>query len=876
MAWKAQKNGGIIINGFESGIADSPELGLADMRSVNITSVPGEASVSPSMAVVNTPIGASGVSYSAIASTDVITVSSTTGYYSGMAIQLSTTSLPIQVSTLIIGGGGGGGGGTNSSNGGTGGGGGAGAVISQTGVSISKTTYPVTFGNLGAGGTGGGGVPISGNDGGSSSFNGTSAAGGGGGGAGYLSGSTGDDGASGGGGGAFSNGTSGVAGNPIAGSTGHAGGNGSASNPTPYAGGGGGGSSTAGTAGGGSAGGNGGSGTTSSITGTSIIYGEGGGGAGSSSGGSGGTNGGAGGGHSAVANTGAGGGGGDNSGGSTGTGGNGASGRVVISYPTGTITATGGTITFSGGNTIHQFTTGAGNFVVSALNPSVGNVYYIGNITGTTFKLYYDVGLTQVVDVIGDITGTFAVPSMSNPVDKAYYQYYSGNTAAPLYATFLIDDNGNCWYMNNSASTGTGGTIAANSLQYAGNVGHATSGTNADFGIFAWNGYLFSIIGRTIGYISLTNLLGTAGPIGAWNNSWKTDLTYTQYQHQSLPATDDAVYICNAGTLASLIEITGQVFDPTNTATYSYNTSALVLPTYDYAQSIAQLGTLLLVGGVLAYIYPWDRTSTSFSYPLICADTGIKRIASTNSNAYVFAGQRGRIYITNGQQIQLYKKIPDSISGNPEPYYPWQDAIYERNKLYFTFTATDNSGNALSTMGGIWSLGIDSGQTVIALPTAGSLFGSNQLSYGTYGGSCPVIFSIQKNNPLGYGIGAAWVNGASTGVDVSSSAPYTGTQTYIDTDIIPIGTYYEQTTNRQLEYKVSKPLVAGESVSIAWRGNLTDSFTNVPLYEGGGVGQVSGAYKVNFQKQQWVQFRITLTSTATTPTYTRLTNIILR
>ena len=45
----------------------------------------------------------------------------------------------------------------------------------------------------------------------------------------------------------------------------------------------------------------------------------------------------------------------------------GGSGIVIISYPTGLITATGGTITTSGGNTIHTFTSN-GTFTVTSLN----------------------------------------------------------------------------------------------------------------------------------------------------------------------------------------------------------------------------------------------------------------------------------------------------------------------------------------------------------------------------------------------------------------------------------------------------------------------------------------------------------------------------
>jgi len=83
-------------------------------------------------------------------------------------------------------------------------------------------------------------------------------------------------------------------------------------------------------------------------------------------------------------------------------------------------------------------------------------------------------------------------------------------------------------------------------------------------------------------------------------------------------------------------------------------------------------------------------------------------------------------------------------------------------------TATDNAGNALTNMGGIWVLGLDAGQSAIQFTTAGSLYNSNQFSYGTYGGSCPVLFYSQLKTPAGYGIGGAWVNAGTNSIDVSS------------------------------------------------------------------------------------------------------------
>jgi hypothetical protein len=837
----------IVIDGFEKGIADSPETGLGDVRSTNLTSIPGEASVSYAMAGASVPpTGLTGVAFSG-ATSDVITVPSTTGFYQGMAVNINTTSLPAQVDYIVVGGGAGGAVGLNT-NALTAGGGGGGV--------LSGTAFPIAIGSYGVGvGVGG-----AGNTNGTASIFATVTANGG-----------------------LSNATFTCQGG-FSGS-GNAGGNGYI-NGSISGGGGGGGNGGAGTNAGNNsgsgAGGNGGVGTASSLSGTSVTYAGGGGGGAtgpsstSGSGSGGGGNGGAfaGSATSAAANTGAGGGGGGNGGSGASTSpGSGGSGIVIIRYPTGTLTATGGSITTSGIYTIHTFTTVGFNataFQITAIALQSNTTYYVGSITSTTFKLYTDISLStgSVFHIIGTITGTLNVPSLGVPVWSTYYNPQSFPVTGPY--TFLIDNIGNVWYIPIVASNGV--TIGA--LQYTGNIGHTTTHTGADFGLVGWKGYLFAIIAEKIDYIKIQDLFATAGPNGKWVYQWQSGLNATIAQHQAIAALDDAVYYCNGSAVGSILLNAGQTFDPTNTATYTSNKTALALPTLDVAQSIAQLGQQILVGGTLNYIYPWDRISTSFSYPIICADFSIKRLVSTNSNVYVFAGNRGRIYICNTQQIQLYKKIPDSITGNPEPYFTWDDALYLRNKLYFTMTAYDNAGNALNTMGGLWVLGIDAGQSVIQLPTAGSLFNSNQLSYGTYGGSCPVLFYDQNTLPLGYGIGGVWVNGGVSGLDVSKSVPYINYQTLIQTDIIPVGTYLTANTNAQIEYKLSKPLVTGESVRISWRGNLATAFT--PVWTSTAVGQVSDLKQVNFQKQQWVQFQIETSSTTTAPSFVRLKEIRIR
>lgn len=259
----------------------------------------------------------------------------------------ATAALAGVVEVLVVGGGGGGGGDTGA-------GGGGGGVVSST---VDATgSYSVTIGGGGAPG----GYAQNGGAGGSSSFAGIVANGGGYGG-GYNQ--SGGNGGSGGGGGSGESGDSG--GN---GGTGNQGGNGAhgltSGGPNniqnPGGGGGGAGGHADGKEGGAgfyfaggyyaSGGGGGGNGDFGSAA-------PGGGGRGGSSSGESGAN--------AIANTGGGGGGGAVGGG----GGWGASGVVIVRYA-GSPTASGGTITQSGGYTLHTFANG-GTFVVSGPAPVI-------------------------------------------------------------------------------------------------------------------------------------------------------------------------------------------------------------------------------------------------------------------------------------------------------------------------------------------------------------------------------------------------------------------------------------------------------------------------------------------------------------------------
>ena len=246
---------------------------------------------------------------------------------------------------------GGGGGGTSTTNYAMGAGG-AGGVINSTAILSSGSSYTVT---IGAGAAGlSAGTSTYGNSGTNSTISSVAVALGGGGGGGGAAGGGSSPGQSGGSGGS---GLQNAAGGSGTVGQGYAGGTGSGSSPG-WGSGGGGGAGAIGSNGTPSSGGVGGAGTLFSIT--SAYYGGGGGGAVGSgySAGTGGTGGGGNGGSGATgtngtANTGGGGGG---TGVNNAAGSAGGSGIAIIAY-FGSQRGTGGTITSSGGYTIHTFTT---------------------------------------------------------------------------------------------------------------------------------------------------------------------------------------------------------------------------------------------------------------------------------------------------------------------------------------------------------------------------------------------------------------------------------------------------------------------------------------------------------------------------------------
>jgi len=257
--------------------------------------------------------------------------------------------------------------------------------------------------------------------------------------------------------------------------------------------------------------------------------------------------------------------------------------------------------------------------------------------------------------------------TLTKPIARStrYFSYGSPGSASASPQSFAILDSAGHVFESTSI-TGTWTYLSS---------GVSLTGASASEGLVYWSGYLFKTRGANIDYWNGST----------WANAWVSTLTGS-CQHFMYVGSDNVLYITNNNYLASISLVnpsTPSSFDPSNSGTYTVTVDKLALAPTDVALSIAEVGggsspnSTLLIGGTQNAIYPWDKSSPSFSLPIYVADSYIKNIVSVNQNAFIFPGNhqgRGRIYITNGSQAEVWFKMPDYLSGVQDPYYEWGDA----------------------------------------------------------------------------------------------------------------------------------------------------------------------------------------------------------
>lgn len=304
------------------------------------------------------------------------------------------------------------------------------------------------------------------------------------------------------------------------------------------------------------------------------------------------------------------------------------------------------------------------------------------------------------------------------------------------------------------------------------------------------------------------------------------------------------------------------------TGTVTITTQRLNLPTFEVSQCMCENGNVLLIGCNGNTVYPWSQVTTLPDSLITLPESNVAQLINVNNMAYIFAGNKGNIYITNGSVASLVTTVPDYCAGIPgtastyiEPYFVWGGAMYLRGRVYFS--VRDQTSTKLGNCGGIWSF-IPTQNFYVGQDIGIGLRLESQSSYGTYSGFCPVLLASQNQEAIGPQFWSAWqanINTSGYGIDFTGTTP--NGSTLIETDAIPTGTMLDKKTFKQVEYKLGTALASGETIEILYRQDLTSTYTTLAMINEDNSTALSGYFPVNFQKGQWLQLQISLNPVAT-------------
>jgi hypothetical protein len=433
-----------------------------------------------------------------------------------------------------------------------------------------------------------------------------------------------------------------------------------------------------------------------------------------------------------------------------------------------------------------------------------GTVYFLIYLSDTTFKIatsWTNADTNTPIDITTTGTGVHTVTAV--PMARINYGVADPRTNYK----FAIDDNGRVW---NTRGGSTFYYLAGNTITAANGNGLALFGTSD--GNHTW---LFVFRNKAIDVIDVWGDTNLNAPV--WNTAWQNNNSGAGSgdQHHAIVGQDNIVYFTNDHFVGSIVEKAGQVFDPTNGATYTYNASALTLPQYEKAYWLAELGiNLLTAGNTFNKVYPWDRVSNSYNLPLLVPENNIVRLINLGNIVYIFAGFKGNIYYTQGTYVKFFKKVPaylynnnNSIQSNP---MSWGGVAIVPNAIVFGLTA--NGGGTV--YGGVYKIYQD-GRLVI----------DQQSAYAPAANGARTIIAQNDFYIFGYDLGSG-----SGGLDYADASQYSNFETILHSALFKVGDKTHKTGYSDLEVQIAQNPSGTGHIRVSYRTATNASWTALATY----------------------------------------------
>lgn len=450
------------------------------------------------------------------------------------------------------------------------------------------------------------------------------------------------------------------------------------------------------------------------------------------------------------------------------------------------------------------------------------------------YKLCTDYNLDNIVNITDAGTGTHTITTIDPEGISDDYSYFTDDIGNNFY---FVDDNSRLWRLSV-------GDRVPELLQ-----GHTAQTCR---GLAVWKGYLFYLRATSIDVCNLTNL----GNIQSadWTNSWKS---ITSADHQAIIGQDDVLYFCNKSSIGSILENSGYTFDPATSGTYTFNASALDLPSNFTTAFITELGSNLKIATNDGRLYSWDRISDSFDFPLIYS-SNIVQMITVNGLVYSFHESENAIYATDGTFIKKIKQIPEFLSNSftsSNTTTSFSNPVKVKNKIVF------GVGNRVG-ISGVYSLNLDNNALI---------FENTVSTHNTGDVAEPLIInyigslSASTNFIVYY---SDYASDPSDRIDALTTSWYGSFRSFLTTPLIRLGTANDLVTLQKLEIETDSILNNDSSVEgfkLAYRNELTADFTDIATEYGDGTFKDRTIYnfKLGGLSLNQIQFRVYAQSAST-------------
>lgn len=366
-----------------------------------------------------------------------------------------------------------------------------------------------------------------------------------------------------------------------------------------------------------------------------------------------------------------------------------------------------------------------------------------------------------------------------------------------------------------------------------------------------------------------------------WEHNLVTGLT-TTHNIKLLKAQDGYIYFTNGNKIGRISIITFNT--STNALSATSTSNALDLPREDFAVTLVELGTNLLVGTTQsinwttsvsngANIYPWDRISPSFRMPVQVRESGINAMIQKDNVVYFSAGREGNIYVTDGVSYRLVRKIPYNSKNKYDGgcfVYPNAMCTTQEGTLLIGVSTLSTGAFKSSDRLGIWEIVLDQQTYPLHLKYPyknGNTGGAYQiLNFGYvrtldhFGVATGTTFYIPSGGPYSP-IYEHYVI-ESTKNDTQGFSPYTNYIASYESEMFIVGNRLNRRTFQNLSFLLAKPFVDGQGLKIYYRKNILEDFILLGEYNYSNIGaEISHEAIGSISEAEMVQFKVELSST---------------